>query len=71
MERFRVVGGSSLRGSIRVSGAKNSALKLMAAALLAEGRTTLYDVPSITDVEYMTELLRRLGAEVEINFFES
>jgi len=65
VERFRVVGGSSLRGSIRVSGAKNSALKLMAAALLAEGRTTLYDVPSITDVEYMTELLRRLGAEVE------
>ncbi|WP_129667194.1 UDP-N-acetylglucosamine 1-carboxyvinyltransferase [Phytoactinopolyspora endophytica] len=64
MERLRVTGGASLRGSVRVSGAKNSALKLMAAALLAEGRTTLRDVPSITDVQYMAELLRRLGAEV-------
>ncbi len=64
MERFRVVGGSSLRGTVRVNGAKNSALKLMAAALLAEGRTVLHNVPVITDVEYMAELLRRLGADV-------
>ncbi|RIQ37844.1 UDP-N-acetylglucosamine 1-carboxyvinyltransferase [Jiangella rhizosphaerae] len=64
MERFRVTGGSSLRGEVRVSGAKNSALKLMAAALLAEGRTVLHDVPTITDVDYMGELLRQLGADV-------
>ncbi len=50
---------------MRVNGAKNSALKLMAAALLAEGRTILHDVPAITDVDYMAELLRRLGADVE------
>lgn len=65
MERFRVTGGASLRGPVRVSGAKNSALKLMAATLLAEGRSILHDVPAITDVDYMAELLRRLGAEVE------
>ncbi len=46
-------------------GAKNSALKLMAAALLARGRTTLTDVPDILDVRVMAELLRRLGCEVE------
>lgn len=64
MERFRVVGGTSLRGSVRVSGAKNSALKLMAAAMLAEGRTVIHDVPAITDVDYMSSLLERLGATV-------
>ena len=65
MERFRVTGGSSLHGEVRVEGAKNSALKLMAAALLAEGRTTLHDVPAITDVDYMAELLGRLGVDVQ------
>ena len=64
MEQFRIVGGTSLRGDVRVCGAKNSALKLMAAALLAEGTTVLHDVPLITDVAYMSELLSRLGAEV-------
>ncbi len=64
MERLRVVGGASLRGDVHVYGAKNSALKLMAAALLAPGTTVLHDVPAITDVHYMSELLRRLGAEV-------
>jgi UDP-N-acetylglucosamine 1-carboxyvinyltransferase len=50
---------------VRVTGAKNSVLKLMAAALLAEGRSTLREVPDILDVEIMAELLRRLGCEVE------
>ena len=65
MERFRVVGGARLAGDVRVTGAKNSVLKVMAAALLAEGRTTLTDVPHILDVEIMGELLRRLGCEVD------
>ena len=64
-ERFRVVGGARLAGEVRVTGAKNSVLKTMAAALLAEGRTTLTDVPRIYDVEVMSELLRRLGCEVD------
>lgn len=64
MERFRVVGGTSLRGDVHVNGAKNSALKLMAAALLARGRTVIRDVPAITDVDYMALLMERLGANV-------
>jgi UDP-N-acetylglucosamine 1-carboxyvinyltransferase len=64
-DRLRVVGGARLAGSVRVTGAKNSALKLMAAALLAEGTTTLTEVPEILDVDTMAELLRRLGCTVE------
>ncbi len=65
MDRFRVVGGARLVGEVRVTGAKNSVLKVMAAALLAEGRTTLTEVPHILDVEIMSELLRRLGCNVD------
>lgn len=65
MDRFRVVGGARLAGEVRVTGAKNSVLKVMAAALLAQGRTTLTEVPHILDVEIMGELLRRLGCTVD------
>src|SRR5450756_1441679 len=65
MERFRVVGGTSLRGEVSVVGAKNSALKLMAGSLLATGRTHLSNVPAILDVTIMAELLRRLGCIVD------
>ena len=58
------MGGARLTGEVRVTGAKNSVLKLMAAALLAEGTTVLHEVPDILDVEYMAELLRRLGCDV-------
>ncbi len=64
-ERFRVVGGTALRGEVAVWGAKNSALKLMAVALLAVGRTRLTNVPAILDVTIMAELLRRLGCTVD------
>jgi UDP-N-acetylglucosamine 1-carboxyvinyltransferase len=64
-DRFRVVGGARLAGEVRVTGAKNSVLKTMAAALLAVGRTTLTDVPRIYDTTVMSELLRRLGCQVD------
>jgi len=64
VEVLSVVGGARLVGEVRVTGAKNSVLKLMAAALLAVGRTTLREVPDILDVEIMAELLRRLGCDV-------
>ena len=64
MDCFEVTGGTPLRGRVRVTGAKNSALKLMAAALLAPGRTTLHEVPDILDVSIMSEVLRRLGCGV-------
>ena len=65
-ERFLVQGGTRLQGSVRVDGAKNSVLKLMAAALLAEGMTTLNNCPEILDVPLMQKVLEGLGCEVEI-----
>ena len=65
MEALRITGGQRLSGTVRVTGAKNSVLKLMAAALLAEGTTVLAEVPDILDVEIMAELLRRLGCEAK------
>ncbi len=65
MDRFVVAGGARLAGEVRVTGAKNSVLKLMAAALLAEGTTTLTGVPDILDVTIMSEVLRRLGCTVD------
>lgn len=64
MERLQVTGGARLSGSVRISGAKNSALKLMAAALLASGRTVLHNVPRIQDCLTMGEVLENLGAGV-------
>ena len=64
VERFVVVGGARLAGEVSVAGAKNSVLKLMAATLLAEGRTRLTKVPAILDVPVMAELLERLGCQV-------
>ena len=61
---FRVEGGAPLTGAVAVPGAKNSVLKLMAATLLAPGTSELMNVPDIEDVAIMSELLRRLGCEV-------
>ena len=65
MDCFEVTGGATLTGRVRVTGAKNSTLKLMAAALLATGRTVIDEVPDILDVSIMSEVLRRLGCGVE------
>jgi UDP-N-acetylglucosamine 1-carboxyvinyltransferase len=64
MDRLFVDGGARLAGSVRVSGAKNSALKLMAAALLAPGVSQLRNVPRIQDCFTMAEVLEHLGAGV-------
>jgi UDP-N-acetylglucosamine 1-carboxyvinyltransferase len=64
LDRFHVTGGAHLRGEVTVTGAKNSVLKLMAAALLAEGKTTITNVPEIADVDIMSDLLTRLGCTV-------
>ncbi len=63
-DRFRIVGGASLKGEVSVTGAKNSVLKLMAASLLAVGKTTIRNVPDIADVDIMSDLLTRLGCTV-------
>jgi len=63
-DRFRIHGGARLVGEVYVGGAKNSVLKLMAASLLAVGKSTIANVPAIADVEIMSDLLRRLGCTV-------
>ena len=64
MPRIVVRGGRPLAGEVSVGGAKNSALKLMAASLLASGVTRIRNVPDISDVSVMAEVLQRLGATV-------
>ena len=66
-DRFRIVGGACLKGEVTVTGAKNSVLKLMAASLLAVGKTTISNVPDIADVDIMADLLTRLGCTVDLN----
>ncbi|GAA2960957.1 UDP-N-acetylglucosamine 1-carboxyvinyltransferase [Actinokineospora diospyrosa] len=66
-EHFQVRGGARLVGEVEVVGAKNSVLKLMAAALLAEGTTTLTNCPEILDVPLMGDVLRSLGCTVDID----
>ncbi|MDQ4011755.1 MAG: UDP-N-acetylglucosamine 1-carboxyvinyltransferase [Actinomycetota bacterium] len=65
-EHFRIRGGARLTGEVQVVGAKNSVLKLMAAALLAEGTTTLTNCPEILDVPLMADVLRGLGCDVDV-----
>src|SRR5919106_3279802 len=65
MDFYSVRGGGRLQGEVVISGAKNSALKLIAASLLARGETVLTNVPRISDVLVMVELLRYLGVKVE------
>ena len=61
MDRLIVTGGTPLDGTVEIAGAKNSALKLMAAAVLADGRFTLRNVPRIQDCITMVEVLEHLG----------
>ncbi len=61
---LRVRGGARLEGSVATHGAKNAALPIMAAALLAKGKVTLHRVPRITDVSVMWSLLEALGARL-------
>jgi UDP-N-acetylglucosamine 1-carboxyvinyltransferase len=66
-EHFRVHGGARLAGEVEVIGAKNSVLKLMAAALLAKGTTTITNCPQILDVPYMADVLRSIGCDVSVD----
>jgi UDP-N-acetylglucosamine 1-carboxyvinyltransferase len=67
MDRLFVTGGARLSGTISVSGAKNSALKLMAAALLAPGRSVVRNVPRISDTFVMADMLEHLGVRVALD----
>lgn len=62
-EKYYIKGGTPLRGEVSIGGAKNSVLKLMAAALLAKGETKIYNVPDLTDVDIMLNVIAQLGAK--------
>ena len=68
MEKFVIRGGNPLLGSIRVSGAKNSALPCMAAAILTEEEVVLENIPQVRDIETERKLLVSMGAEVELGY---
>ena len=64
MQKFIVTGGSPLHGDVRIAGAKNAVLKLMAAAALTDEPVTLTNVPRISDVQIMREAMGDIGFEV-------
>ncbi len=65
MDKIRIHGGRPLSGSIKVSGSKNSALPILAATLLTKEPCTIRRVPDLSDTNYMLQILKHLGAEVE------
>src|SRR5471030_2920926 len=64
MDSFILHGGTRLKGKIEISGSKNSALPIMAACLMAEGKTTLKGVPRLSDIDSMSKLIGELGCHV-------
>ena len=66
-QKYFIKGGTPLKGEVSIGGAKNSVLKLMAAALLAKGETKIHNVPDLTDVEIMLNVIAQLGAKTTYN----
>lgn len=69
-EKFKIKGGAPLKGEVSVGGAKNAVLKLMAAAILVKGETKIYNVPDLTDVEIMSNVIEGLGAKISYDKIE-
>ncbi len=62
-DKYKIQGGNQLKGEVLIGGAKNSVLKLMASAVLAKGESKIYNVPELTDVEIMLEVINGLGVK--------
>ncbi len=67
MDAFSITGGKPLRGEITISGSKNAALPIMAAALLTRDPCVIRRVPDLSDIRFMGDILRSLGAQVDIS----
>ena len=65
MDSIEIIGGNSLNGKIRISGSKNSALPIMAAALLTKDRISISNVPNLSDINSMIQLLKSLNVRIE------
>ena len=66
-DKYIIKGGNPLKGEVRIGGAKNSVLKLMAAAILVPGACKIHNVPDLTDVNIMLEVIRQMGIKTEYN----
>ncbi len=66
MARYEINGGKPLSGSVTISGAKNAAVAILPATLLVSGRCRIENIPDISDVRILLEILRRMGAQVEL-----
>ena len=64
MSKFIIQGGKRLEGEVKISGSKNAALPIIAATVLIQGKTTLYNVPNIQDVQTMFEIIKDIGGKV-------
>lgn len=62
-DKYIITGGTPLKGEVSIGGAKNAVLKLMAAAILAKGETLIHNVPDLTDVEIMLNVIEQLGTK--------
>jgi len=67
VDKFVVQGGKPLHGDVRISGAKNAALPVLASALLAPGTSTFHNIPDLVDIKTIKKLLINLGLEIEGN----
>ncbi|WP_332692063.1 UDP-N-acetylglucosamine 1-carboxyvinyltransferase [Halalkalibacter lacteus] len=70
MDKLMIQGGYPLEGTVQISGAKNSAVALIPAAILADSHVTIDNLPEISDVHLLAELLREIGGEVELGKHE-
>ena len=64
MSKFIIQGGKRLEGEVKISGSKNAALPIIAATILIHGKTILYNVPNIQDVQTMFEIIKDIGGKV-------
>ena len=64
MSKLIIQGGKKLEGEVQISGSKNAALPIIAGTVLIKGKTTLYNVPNIQDVQTMFEIIKDIGGKV-------
>ena len=66
MEKYVVEGGTRLKGEVIISGAKNAAVAIIPATVLAQGKCVIENIPNISDISVLFKILRSLGAQVRV-----
>jgi UDP-N-acetylglucosamine 1-carboxyvinyltransferase len=67
MSKYKILGGEHLKGNVRVSGAKNSALKIIAASIMGDSPSVIHDVPRILDIEKLESIIEKAGAKIDVD----